>query len=121
MILAASRLALRLTGKSYDRSRQCQDNVIGCGIVSSVWGMILQCRNTIKVSIELPVTTRHRRDITEKLLKATLTRTNNENTKDVPIIMELFIMIVYTQQICNISAYNIHVFETIVDQDQQKL
>ena len=28
-------------------------------------------------------------------------------------------MIVYTQQICNISAFNIHVCETIVDQDQQ--
>ena len=35
--------------------------------------------------------------------------------------MELFIMIVYTQQICNISAFNIHVCETIVDQDQQRL
>ena len=30
-------------------------------------------------------------------------------------------MIVYIQQICNISAYNIHVCETIVDQDQQRL
>ena len=36
-------------------------------------------------------------------------------------LMELFIMIVYTQQICNISAFNIHVCETIVDQDQQRL
>ena len=43
----------------------------GCGIVSSVWGMILQCCSTIKVSIELPVTTRYRRDMTEKLVKAT--------------------------------------------------
>ena len=34
--------------------------------------MILQWRNTIKVSIELPVATRHRHDVTEKLLKATL-------------------------------------------------
>ena len=34
--------------------------------------MILQCRNKIKVSIELPVATRHCRDMTEKLLKATL-------------------------------------------------
>ena len=33
--------------------------------------MILQCRNTIKVSTELPVATRHRRNMTEKLLKAT--------------------------------------------------
>ena len=44
----------------------------GCGIMSSVWGMILQCDSTIKVSIELPVATRHRRDMTEKLFKATL-------------------------------------------------
>ena len=44
----------------------------GCGIVSSVWGMILQCCNTIKVSIELPVATRHHCDMTEKLLKAAL-------------------------------------------------
>ena len=43
----------------------------GRGIVSSVWGMILQCRNTVKVSIELPVATRHHRYMTEKLLKAT--------------------------------------------------
>ena len=40
--------------------------------MSSVWDMILQVGSTIKVSIELPVATRHRRDMTEKLLKATL-------------------------------------------------
>ena len=40
--------------------------------MSSVWGMILQWGSTIKVSLELPVATRHRRDMTEKLLKATL-------------------------------------------------
>ena len=44
--------------------------------MSSVWDMILQWGSTIKVSIELPVATRHRRDMTEKLLKATL----NPNT-----------------------------------------
>ena len=44
--------------------------------VISVWDMILQWGSTIKVSIELPVATRHRRDMTEKLLKATL----NPNT-----------------------------------------
>ena len=38
--------------------------------------MILQCGSTIKVSIELPVATRHHRDMTEKLLKAML----NPNT-----------------------------------------
>ena len=53
-------------------STQCQDNVTGCGIMSSVWDMILQWGSTIKLSIELPVATRHRRDMTEKLLKATL-------------------------------------------------
>ena len=40
--------------------------------MSSVWGMIFQWGSTIKVSIELPVATRHRRDMTENLLKATL-------------------------------------------------
>ena len=44
----------------------------GCGIMSSVWDMILQSGSTIKVSIELLVATRHPRDMTEKLLKATL-------------------------------------------------
>ena len=40
--------------------------------MSSVREMILQWGSTIKVSIELPVATRHCRDMTEKLLKATL-------------------------------------------------
>ena len=40
--------------------------------MSGVWGMILQWGSTIKVSTELPVETRHGRDMTEKLLKATL-------------------------------------------------
>ena len=58
----------------------------GCGIMSSVWDMILQRDSTIKVSIELPVATRHRRDMTEKLLKATLnpnshTQSNLEGPK----------------------------------------
>ena len=44
--------------------------------MSSVWDMILPLGSTIKVSPELPVATRHRRDMTEKLLKATL----NQNT-----------------------------------------
>ena len=58
--------------QSWDWSTQCQDTVTGCGIMSSAWGMILQWGSTIKVSIELLVATRHRRDMTEKLLKATL-------------------------------------------------
>ena len=41
--------------------------MIGCGIMSSVFGMILQRGSTIKVSTELPVATRHRHDMTEKL------------------------------------------------------
>ena len=39
---------------------------------TSCWNMILQWGSTLKVSLELPVATRHRRDMTEKLLKATL-------------------------------------------------
>ena len=38
LVLAAPRLALRLKG----RARTGQDNVTGCGIMSSVCGMILQ-------------------------------------------------------------------------------
>ena len=50
----------------------CQDNLTGCCIISSVWGIILQRGSSIKVNIELPVATRHHRDMTEKLLKAML-------------------------------------------------
>ena len=56
----------------------CQDTVTGCGIMSSVWGMILQWGSTIKVSIELPVASRHCHDMTEKLLKATINRNKQE-------------------------------------------
>ena len=47
----------------------------------SVWGMIFQWVSTLKVSIELPVISRHRRDMTERLLKATLSpnQTNCQN------------------------------------------
>ena len=43
---------------------RCQYNVTGYSIVSSVWGMILLSASIIKVSIELPVASRHRRDVT---------------------------------------------------------
>ena len=49
--------------------------------MSSVWGMILQWHNTIKISTEHPVATRHRRDMTEKLLKATLKPEQTTTTK----------------------------------------
>ena len=40
--------------------------MIGCGIMSSVWSMILQRDSTIKVSIKLPVATTHRCNTTEQ-------------------------------------------------------
>ena len=49
--------------------------------MSSVWGMILQWGSIIKSSIELPVT-RHRRDMTEKLLQTIL----NQNKQKNPIL-----------------------------------
>ena len=52
----------------------------GCGIMSSVWDMILQGGSTIKVNTELPVATRHRRDMTEKLLKTTLNPNTHTHT-----------------------------------------
>ena len=42
--------------------------------------IILQWGSTMKVSTELPVATRHRRDMTEKMLKATLNQ-NNQTSK----------------------------------------
>ena len=56
--------------------------MIGCGIMLSVWGMILNRCNTIKVSTELPVSTRHHCGMTEKLLKATLNSNNQQQHKD---------------------------------------
>ena len=53
MVLAAPRLALRLTWQSWDWSTQCRDT-------DWVWyhGMIVQWGSTIKLSIELPLATR---------------------------------------------------------------
>ena len=51
--------------------------------MSSVLDMILQWGSTIKVSTELPVATRHRHDITEKLLKATLNLNSHTTSKPV--------------------------------------
>ena len=48
--------------------------------MSIVWGMIRQRGSNIKVSIELLVAARHRRDMTEKLLKAILNQ-NKETIK----------------------------------------
>ena len=52
--------------------------------MSSVWDMILQWGSTLKVSIELPVATRHRRDMTEKLLKATFNPNTHTHTYNDP-------------------------------------
>ena len=41
----------------------------------------------MKVSIELPVATRHRRDMTEKLLKATLNPNIHIHSKDAQVIL----------------------------------
>ena len=49
--------------------------------MSSVLGMMLPWGSTIKVNIELPVATRYRRDMTEKLLKATLNPNKQQREK----------------------------------------
>ena len=43
--------------------------------------MILQAGSTIKVGIELPVATRHRCDMTEKLLKVMLNSNTHTHTQ----------------------------------------
>ena len=50
----------------------------GCGIMSSVWGMILK-RGSTKTCALLPVATRHRSDMTEQLLKATVNKNKQTN------------------------------------------
>ena len=49
----------------------------------SVWGVIFQWGSTLKVRIELPATFRHCRDMTERLLKATLSPNKQTNLPSV--------------------------------------
>ena len=60
----------------------------GCGIMSSVWGMILRRGSIIKVSIELLVATRHRHDMTEFFFKATV-KPEQTPTSDVILFMHV--------------------------------
>ena len=56
------------------RTGQLSVSIMWLGGIScqSVWGVIFQWGNTLQVSIELPAISRHRRDMTERLLKVTL-------------------------------------------------
>ena len=58
----------------------------------SVWGVIFQWGSTLKVSIELPATSRHRHDMTERLLKATLSpnQTNWSGPHCLPVCKNRF-------------------------------
>ena len=60
--------------ESRTKTGQLSFSIMWLGGIScqSVWGVIFQWGSTLKVNIELPVTSRHRRDMTERLLKATL-------------------------------------------------
>ena len=58
--------------------------------MSSVWDMILQWGSTVKVSTELPVVTSHRRDMTEKLLKATLNPNKQQQQQVFEILESLY-------------------------------
>ena len=60
--------------------------------MSSVWGMILQWGSTIKVSIELPVATRHRRDMIEELLKATLNQNKQQKLRIIMVITDICVL-----------------------------
>ena len=55
-------------------------NVTRWNIMSSLRGVIFQWGSTLKVSIELPATSRHRRDMTERLLIATLSPNKTKQT-----------------------------------------
>ena len=87
MVLVLFRFRLALSIKKVElgiRTGQLSVSIMWLGGIScqSVWGMIFQWGSTLKVSIELPVTSRHRRDMTERLLKATLSpNQTNKQTK----------------------------------------
>ena len=67
--LGAQHLICR--ARNQNLSARCQYNVTGWIIKLCVWGMIFQWGSTLKVSIELPATSKHCRDMTERLLTAT--------------------------------------------------
>ena len=60
MVLAA--LSFAFSTEKAELSVWCQYNVTGWNVTSCVWGGICQWGSILKVSIELPVTSRHRRD-----------------------------------------------------------
>ena len=74
MVLAPLSLSIQHLGsraKYHNWSALCQYNATGWNIISCHWGVIFQWGSTLKVSIELPITSRHRRNMTERLLKST--------------------------------------------------
>ena len=80
----------------------------GCGIMSSVGGMILQRGSTVKLSIEVPASTRHRRDITEKLLKVTLNQ--NKQTQLSVRFLRVYGKIINELQRVRLFFLNMHLY-----------
>ena len=85
---------------------------------SSLGSLTLHWSSTIKVSLELPATTRHRCDMTEKLLKSTLIRTNRPLVNTYSILWNLFsqmffpstlklICFQYASDLCIFDSWNI--------------
>ena len=72
--------------------------------MSSVWSMIFQSGSTIKAIVDLPPAARHRRDMTEKLLKVMLNQSTHPYThilmdckwiKKVKYFIKLFFILAY--------------------------
>ena len=61
------RSAFRIKAGNQNWSAQCQYNVTGWNIMSKCLGREIRWGGTLKVSTELPATSRHRRDMTERL------------------------------------------------------
>ena len=82
MVLAALLLAAQHY-ESRARTGQLSVSIMWLGGIScqSVWDVIVQWGSTLKVSIELPATSRHRRDMTERLLKGTLSPNQTNNSR----------------------------------------
>ena len=57
----------------------------------SVWDLIPQSDSTIKVSIELPVTTRHRRDMTDNVESDVKPEQTNKQTRINLLLFYIFL------------------------------
>ena len=105
LVRTASSRRLALRSESRARSGQLSVSIMWLSGIScqSDWGVIFQWGSTLKESIELPATSRHRRDMTEILLKATLSLDQTNKLLNI-------CWCTYHKTICKTSKYMVNRF-----------